>query len=220
MKSLCEGNGRNQLSSGLVKFIINFQGLRGMSLTSRKFTGTQPVLSFLVASSLTFGAFFSATVLAGAQGPADAAAVRFIHADASQTGPALKAWTREQTREAAAEAEAVIRRAAFRVRAALNGNDAAFFMGAGDQYVQQEWPLFTAQEVPYVFGVQAYDLKNSWVPSYSTCEGAGKALGDWYHFFRTGLHNGYALADLKATGAAEEVERELWTNLAACQQAL
>lgn len=191
-----------------------------MSLSSRKITGTQPVLSFLVASSISLATFFSATVLAGAPEPADAAAVRFIHADAPHTGTASNAWTREQTREAAIEAEAVIRRAATRVQAALNGNDAAFFMGSGDQYVRQEWPLFTAQEVPYVFGVQAYDLKNRWVPSYSPCERAGKALGDWYHFYRTSLHNGYALADLKATRAAEEEERELRTNLAACKKAL
>ena len=86
--------------------------------------------------------------------------------------------------------------------------------------MQKEWPLFTAQDVAYVFGMQASKLRNPWVPSYSTCELAGKALGDWYHFYRSNLHNGYALNDLKATPAARQEEQTLWANLAACKKAL
>ena len=184
-----------------------------------KVANAQPAHRFLVASLLAFASFLpsSAMAVADIAGPT---AIRFIVTNDAQPSASLRSWSKDETRQAAAEAEAVIRQAAARVQAALAGNDAAFFMGAGQQYMRQEWPLFTAQEVAYVFGLQADDLKNPWIPSYSTCERAGKALGDWYHFYRSNLHNGHTLNDLKAASAAKQEELELWTNLAACKKSL
>ena len=183
-------------------------------------TIAQPARCFLVASILVGLAGYSTGAVAVSPGPGDVAAVRFIVADAGTEAQQPRAWTKSETQEAAVEAEAVIRRAASRIQTALNGDDAAFFLGAGNQYMQKEWPLFTAQDVAYVFGMQASKLRNPWVPSYSTCELAGKALGDWFHFYRSNLHNGYALNDLKATPAARQEEQTLWANLAACKKAL
>ncbi|MGE8615732.1 MAG: hypothetical protein ACN6PF_25790 [Achromobacter veterisilvae] len=181
---------------------------------------SQPAGRFLVASFLALMAAHSAGVTAAEAGPADAAAVRFIVADGAAGTSVVRAWTKSETKEAATEAEAVIRRAASRIQTALNANDAEFFMGAGSQYVQKEWQLFTAQDVAYVFGVQGAKLKNPWIPSYSTCEHAGQALGDWYHFYRSNLSNGYSLNDLKVMPASRQAERDLWGSLSACKKAL
>lgn len=183
----------------------------------------QPGKPFLVAP------FFSALALAVVCTNASAqetlaepneASRYYFFAGASHSENMARPWSESETRIAAEQAESVVRLAAGRIEGALKAGDSSYFLRSGNEYIQREWPLAAAEQVPYAFARQTMEFKSTVISPYGACGKAGKALGDWYHFYRSNLSNGQQLAALMDTPQAKEAASGLWTRLSECKKSL
>lgn len=184
--------------------------------------GVQPTRYFLVAlvcTAMTFATSLGIAAEPSVAEPSDAGRFYFF-AGPSHVEATGRVWSESEVKVAAAQAESVVRMAAQRIDQALGASNSSYFLNSGDEYIRTEWPLAAAEQVPFAFARQAIEFKNLAVSPYATCGKAGKAVGDWYHFYRSNLSNGYDLASLKRTQSAKEVAATLWTTLGDCKKSL